>query len=237
MVNDSNIAIIPARGGSKRIPNKNIKPFLNKPIIAYAIEAAKRSELFAEVMVSTDSEEIAEVALRYGAKIPFLRDSETANDYCSTLDVIIGVLEQYEEVNKNFNNACCLYPTAPFVTTDLLADTNNAFQKQNVDVLYTIQKFIFPIQRAFTIKDGLLNWYQPSSFLMRSQDLEPTYHDAGQLYWFRVNRLLKEKDLAKLSAGGHIIDEFSAHDIDYEEDWKMAEFKYCVKNNITVSRT
>ncbi|ADB40248.1 pseudaminic acid cytidylyltransferase [Spirosoma linguale] len=231
----SNVAIITARGGSKRIPRKNIRPFLGKPIIAYVIDAALQSGLFEEVMVSTDDAEIADVARQYGASVPFLRKPETSGDYASTIDVLLEVLDEYEKTSQTFESLCCLYPTAPFVTADLLTASHQVLLDKKVDIVYPIQAFSFPIQRAFKLNDGLLSWAQPDAFLLRSQDLEPMYHDAGQFYWFNVDRLRTHRQLPGLTAGGIEIDEMHAHDIDTESDWKVAEFKYRLLNNLLLN--
>ncbi len=228
----SNVAIIPARGGSKRIPRKNIRPFLGKPIIAYVIEIAMQSGLFSEVMVSTDDHEIADVARHYGASVPFLRSTETADDYASTIEVLLEVLDNYGHIDRTFQSLCCLYPTAPFITFDVLTATYKVLVDKSVDIVYPIQQFSFPIQRAFRLANDLITWAQPEAFLLRSQDLEPMYHDAGQFYWFNTTSLLRYRQLASLSAGGVIINEMHAHDIDTENDWKIAEFKYRLLHNL-----
>lgn len=227
----SNVAIITARGGSKRIPRKNIRPFLGKPVIAYVIEAALQSGLFTEVMVSTDDAEIADIARHYGASVPFLRQPETADDHASTVDVLLEVLDTYELTGHKFQAMCCIYPTAPFITPDLLVAAYQVLLNKQVDIVYPIQQFSFPIQRAFKFTNSLLTWAQPDAFLLRSQDLEPMYHDAGQFYWFDAARLLQHRQLPGLTAGGIVIDEMHAHDIDTETDWKIAEFKYKLLHN------
>ncbi|GAB4056242.1 pseudaminic acid cytidylyltransferase [Spirosoma litoris] len=228
----NNIAIIPARGGSKRIPRKNIRLFLGKPIIGYVINAALQSGLFSEVMVSTDDDEIATIARQYGASVPFLRTPETANDYASTIDVLLEVLDGYNKSGLKFRSLCCLYPTAPFITSDLLISAYQVLLEKQVDIVYPIQQFSFPIQRAFKFNHGLLTWAQPDAFLLRSQDLEPMYHDAGQFYWFDAARLEQHRQLVGLTAGGVVIDEMHAHDIDTAADWKIAEFKYRLLHNL-----
>lgn len=227
----NNVAIITARGGSKRIPRKNIRPFLGKPIIAYVIEAALQSRLFDEVMVSTDDAEIADVARQYGAVVPFMRSAENADDYATTVDVILEVLDAYRAQGKTFNHVCCLYPTSPFITVDILQKTHDALIEKGVAIIYPLQRFHFPIQRAFFLnKEGLIEWADPAAFLKRSQDLAVAYHDAGQFYWFDTKQLLAHRKLTGLSAGGVEIGEMQAHDIDSEEDWKIAEFKYLLLN-------
>lgn len=222
----SNIAIIPARGGSKRIPRKNIRPFLGKPIMAYVIDAARQSGLFDEIMVSTDDEEIAAIARQYGASVPFRRSTETASDHATTTEVLTEVLNQYGQQGSVFDYACCLYPTAPFITAELL---NQAFTKlifKQFDTVYPIQRFGFPIQRAVLLRDEKVQWLQPDYALTRSQDLEPAYHDAGQFYFFHTTTFQAKQRLITDNSGGIIISEMAAHDIDTETDWQLAELKF-----------
>ncbi len=226
----SNVAIIPARGGSKRIPRKNIRAFLGKPVIAYAIEAALRSGLFSDVMVSTDDVDIMDVAQRYGASVPFMRQSETADDFATTADVLLEVLRKYKEHKQVFDYACCLYPTAPFVTPDLLKRAFTSLTEKQFDTVYPIQPFSFPIQRAVRLRDSTIQWLQPKHALTRSQDLEPAYHDAGQLYFFRVDSFQKSGILIPENSGGIVISELEAHDIDTEADWQVAEMKFKMSN-------
>ena len=217
----SNIAIIPARGGSKRIPKKNIKEFCGKPIIAYSIEAAIQSNLFDEIMVSTDDEKIAEVAREYGAKIPFKRSKETSNDFAILNDVINEVLECYKKEEKHFDYGCCILPTAPFITTEKLKQAFEMLLNNGFDSVRPIVKYSYPIQRAFKLlPDKSVQMFNPEYLKTRSQDLEPAYHDAGQFYWFDANKLLSGSN-----RGAIIISETEAHDIDTIEDWKIAEIK------------
>ncbi|MBD2753122.1 pseudaminic acid cytidylyltransferase [Spirosoma validum] len=222
----SNVAIITARGGSKRIPRKNIRPFLGKPIISYVINAVVQSGLFTEVMVSTDDEEIAAIAQDFGASVPFLRSTETADDFATTADVLTEVLRQYEQQNQTFDYACCLYPTAPFITSDLLRQAFSTLTEKKFDTVYPVQRFGFPIQRAVFLRDQKVNWVNPEHALTRSQDLEPTYHDAGQFYFVNVASFQQSHRLITGNSGGIIISELAAHDIDTEDDWQVAEFKY-----------
>lgn len=222
----STIAIIPARGGSKRIPRKVIRPFLGKPILLYAIEAALRAGLFDEVMVSTDDAEIADLARQHGAKVPFLRSARTADDFATTADVLNEVFGQYKHRGRVFDYACCLYPTAPFVTPDLLQGAFSTLTQHRFDTVYPIQRFGFPIQRAVLLRDDTVQWFQPEHALTRSQDLEPAYHDAGQFYFLNVGAFQSNQQLITNNAGGIVIPEMAAHDIDTEEDWEIAEFKY-----------
>ncbi len=221
------IAIIPARGGSKRIPKKNIKPFLGKPIIAYAIQAALNSDLFEEVMVSTDSEEIEEVAKKYGANIPFKRSEENSSDFATTASTLLEVIQGYERLSMDFKIACCIYPTAPFVTPQLLRESFQKFSDKNYDTLFPVLPFSSPIQRALKLeKDERVRMFQPEYLNSRSQDLEKAYHDSGQFYWFKTTVLKDKRRLWTSNSGGMVISEMQAHDIDNPEDWKIAEFKF-----------
>ena len=221
------IAIIPARGGSKRIPKKNIKSFLGKPIIAYSIEVALKSKLFDEVMVSTDDEEIAEVAMKYGAIVPFMRSDQNANDFAGTVDVLLEVLDSYKKVNQIFHFGCCIYATAPFVTADNLKESYDKLINKNLDSVFPVLPYSFPIQRALKINHSdKIKMFQPEHLLSRSQDLESSYHDAGQFYWFNTENLLTKKKLWTNNASGIVLSEMEAHDIDTMEDWEIAEFKY-----------
>lgn len=222
----SNIAIIPARGGSKRIPRKNIKDFLGKPIIAYSIEAALRCNNFDEVMVSTDDVEIAEIAKQYGAKVPFIRSKENSNDFATTVDVLSEVLNQYKILDRNFINACCIYPTAPFVTSDILNEGYKKMIIDNYDSVFPILRYSFPIQRALMIEDEKVKMFYPEFLESRSQDLEPSFHDAGQFYWFKTSVLETLNKLWTDNSGGIEVNELAAQDIDNETDWKLAEIKY-----------
>ncbi len=227
----ANIAIIPARGGSKRIPRKNIKDFLGKPIIAYSIEAALNSKLFEEVMVSTDDVEIAEIAKQYGAKVPFIRSEKNSNDFAATVDVLFEVINQYKILDKNFINACCIYPTAPFVTSDIL---NKGYEKMitgNYDTVFSVLRYSFPIQRALKVVDDKVKMFYPEFLESRSQDLEPSFHDAGQFYWFKTSVLETHNKLWTDNTGKIEIDELKAQDIDNETDWKLAELKYELLQN------
>ena len=223
----SNLAIIPARGGSKRIPRKNTKDFLGKPIIAYSIEAAIKSGLFDEVMVSTDDEEIAKIAISYGAKVPFLRSNKNADDYATTFDVIKEVVTKYESLNKTFDYTCCLYACAPFVTSDKLTNAFDVLQKENFDSVLPITAFGFPIQRAFKIDgNNKTVFFNPEFSLTRSQDLEQSFHDVGQFYWMNTHKCLQKKAVLTDNTGSIVISEMEAQDIDTELDWKLAELKY-----------
>lgn len=223
----NNLAIITARGGSKRIPRKNIKLFLGKPIIAYSIEAAIKSNLFADVMVSTDDQEIAEISKKWGAKVPFYRSIENANDFATTNDVILEVILQYKSLGNNFDNACCIYPTAPFVNDEKLTEAYQILQKPDIDLVMPCVAYSFPILRSFT-KDNtnMLSYAFPENINKRSQDLPQYFHDAGQFYFFKVKNYLQRKKLVSDKMYGMEFTELMVQDIDNENDWKMAELKY-----------
>ena len=222
-----NIAIITARGGSKRIPRKNIKEFMGKPMLAYAIDAAKQAGIFEEIMVSTDDLEIAEIAQKYGAKVPFMRSEKTANDYATTYDVLKEVISEYKKLGHEFDNICCIYPCVPFLTGEILHTAFDEFIKSGADRLTPVVKYSFPIQRAFKVnKEGFLEYREPENASKRSQDLEPMYHDVGMFYFYKYNKL----DSQKIAM--YEMDESSIQDIDTEDDWKMAELKYKVLHNV-----
>lgn len=220
------IAIITARGGSKRIPRKNIKEFLGSPIIKYSIDAALQAECFSEIMVSTDDAEIAEIARGLGAKVPFMRSLENSNDFATTADVLTEVLTKYAQSGVEFDYACCIYPTAPFVTAEKL---KNAYQKligSDAKTLVPVVRFGFPILRSFKIENGFIKMNWPEYQQTRSQDLQPAYHDCGQFYFFNVGYFLQTKQLFTDSTISYEMPESEVQDIDTEEDWKIAEIKY-----------
>ena len=219
------VAIITARGGSKRIPRKNIKEFCGRPIIEYSIEAALRSGLFEEVMVSTEDPEIAEVAVKAGAKVPFMRSAQSAGDYASTDDVLMEVLEAYREQGREFDAFCCLYPTAPFVTADKLREAMKLLEK--ADSVMPVVAFSFPPQRCMVLNEaGELRMKWPEHAKTRSQDLEPYYHDCGQFYCCRTAPFLQygTTDLPHMMP--MIQSEMEVQDIDNPDDWQIAEQKY-----------
>lgn len=227
------IAIIPARGGSKRIPRKNIKNFLGKPIMLYSLEAALQSKLFDEVMVSTEDEEISNVALENGANVPFLRSKKNAEDLASTYDVLEEVILEYKKIDKEFDYACCIYPTAPFVTSKKLQDSFNLLKKNHWDSVFPVVKFSYPIQRAILInKDSKISMFDPEMNDNRSQDLPETFHDAGQFYWFKTNKLLESKRIWTENTRVIKFSELEVQDIDNVDDWDLAELKYKSLNKI-----
>jgi N-acylneuraminate cytidylyltransferase len=222
-----NIAIIPARGGSKRIPRKNIKPFCGKPIITYSIEAALRSGLFDVVMVSTDDEDIAAVAKAAGAEVPFMRSEKNSDDYAGTVDVLLEVLTAYEKQNTTFDNVCCIYPTAPFVNTQRLSEAYQMLNEKQYDSVFPICAFSFPILRALQLSNNnQVSMIWPENMTKRSQDLPPAYHDAGQFYWCRTLSLTTDKKLYTDNSGAIVLNETEVQDIDNESDWLIAEMKF-----------
>lgn len=226
MASLKNICIIPARGGSKRIPRKNIKHFLGKPIIAYSIEAALKSGLFDEVIVSTDDEEIAKVALSYGASIPFYRSAKNADDFATTFDVIEETLAELRKGGKTFQNACCLYACAPFVSSARIQEAYEKLIANQLDSVFPTMEYSFPIQRAMTIEADRVSLIDESHIVTRSQDLKPSYHDAGQFYWLDISKILKEKKLFTSNSGAIVISQMEGQDIDNVVDWELAELKY-----------
>lgn len=226
----SNIAIITARGGSKRIPKKNIKEFMGKPMIAYAIEAASNSQIFDEVMVSTEDSEIAEIAKKYGAKVPFMRSEKTASDYATTFDVIDEVVNEYKKLGKEYNILCCIYPCVPFLKAETLIEAYNKMFGH--DGIIPVCKYPVPIEWAMKIENGILKPNDRLAQNTRSQDIEPKYFDAGMFYLCKANKLYENKSLQPNDTLAYIIDESECQDIDTLEDWKMAEIKYKVMHNV-----
>jgi len=220
------IAIIPARGASKRIPGKNARDFLGRPIIAYSIEAALHAKCFDEVMVSTDDKEIAAIAKQEGASVPFYRSQTNSGDFATTSDVIEEVLLEYKKMNKIFQYCCCIYPAAPFITADYLKLGRGILQKARCDSVMPVVRFSYPIQRALKIVGGRLCMLWPENINTRSQDLIPAYHDAGQFYWLNVESFMKQRNLFMEHTVPLEIPESESQDIDNEEDWKIAEIKY-----------
>lgn len=220
------IAIITARGGSKRIPRKNIKEFCGKPILAYSIEAALQAGIFDEVMVSTDDEEIAEVARQYGAKVPFYRSEDTANDFATTNDVLAEVLLEYEKRGEQFDIGVCIYPTAPFVTDVKLREAVEKLEKSDADTLIPVVAFSYPPQRAMVIEDGKLVFKYPQYLDSRSQDLQPHYHDVGQFYVFKTAAFKVNQKLMVGNILPMVVSELEVQDIDHETDWEIAQIKY-----------
>ena len=226
----STIAIIIARGGSKRIPRKNIKEFMGKPMIAYAIEAARASHIFDEIMVSTEDSEIAQIAVKYGANVPFMRSEKTASDYATTFDVLDEVIKEYSKLGKKFENICCIYPCVPFLKSDTLIECYKKFQ--NFDALIPVCKYPVPIEWAMKVENNLLVPNNREAQNMRSQDLSTKYFDVGMFYFCKTIKMYEYKSLVPKKTTAYIIDELECQDIDNESDWKMAEMKYRIMKNV-----
>jgi pseudaminic acid cytidylyltransferase len=221
------LAIIPARGGSKRIKGKNIKPFHGKPIILWSIETALSSGLFEEIMVSTDDKSIAETAIQAGASIPFYRSLQTSGDHATLAEVVGEVLDRYKADGKFFSEICCILPTAPFITPDLLHSTLEMLHHENLDSVFPVVQFSYPILRALEFDEkNKMRMIWPEHLTTRSQDLKPAYHDSGMFYWVRTEAFDSEKRLICLNGSGLIIPETHVQDIDSETDWKLAEMKF-----------
>ncbi|GAC1454507.1 MAG: pseudaminic acid cytidylyltransferase [Gemmatimonadaceae bacterium] len=222
-----NLAVITARGGSKRIPRKNMRSFCGKPIMGYSIQAALAAGCFDQVMVSTDDDEIAQAAQAWGALVPFMRSRQTASDYATTAEVLLEVLEEYRRRAVHFEAACCIYPTAPFVTGEALArGLRTLLSDPGLSGTIPVVRFSYPIQRALRITENRVSLFQPEHLTTRSQDLEPAYHDAGQFYWVRVSSFLKAPSLINSTTAAIVLPEWQVQDIDNDEDWVMAEMKY-----------
>lgn len=226
------IAIIPARGGSKRIPRKNIKDFCGRPILAYSIQAAKESGVFDEIMVSTDDDEIANIAVQYGASVPFMRSAELSTDMAMTAPVLIEVLCRYKDKNLEFDYTCCIYPTAPLIQSKLLQVGMQLLANERIDCVLPVVKFSYPPQRCLIIKNNRASMLHPENYNVRSQDLEPLFHDCGQFYCLNSKSLLEQQKLFCIDTIPLEIPERFVQDIDNEEDWKIAEIKYRILKNV-----
>lgn len=221
------VAIIPARGGSKRIPRKNIKHFHGKPMIAYSIEAAIASRCFDKVIVSTDDAEIAEVAKQCGAEVPFLRPTDISDDYATTMDVMQHAIVWCVGNGWDVNAVCCLYATAPFVTPEYLQQGFDKLNQGSFEFVFSAATFPFPIQRAIKISpEGEVSMFSPENEQVRSQDLEEAYHDAGQFYWGKTEAFLEKKAIFTNHSSVVLLPRNRVQDIDTPEDWDLAEALY-----------
>ena len=222
-----NIAIIPARGGSKRVPKKNIKLFLGKPIIAYTLETAINSNLFDEIMVSTDDSEIAGISKKFGAKIPFMRTEATSDDHATLSEVIVEILENYMQRNIEFENLCCILPTSPLISSTNIKKGYELLMNSEFTSVTPVIQFSYPILRSLSFtKNHFLKMNWPEHLKTRSQDLPPAFHDAGSFYWVNTKIFLKENTLFTERGTGLILSEKEAQDIDTNDDWELAEMKY-----------
>lgn len=220
------LAIITARGGSKRIPNKNIREFCGKPIMAYGIEVAIKSNLFDEVMVSTDSEQIAEIGRQYGAKVPFMRSEYTSGDFATTVDVILEVIGEYKKMGREFDTVVCIYPTAPFITAHKLTEAVKILEEKHMAKVLPVVGFSYPPQRGYVMKGDEAVMANPEYIDTRSQDLVKMYHDAGQFYCFDIQKFVTCNGRVLDKIAPIIVSELEVQDIDTETDWKLAELKY-----------
>lgn len=221
------LAIIPARGGSKRIPRKNIKPFCGKPMIAWSIEAALQSACFDEVIVSTDDAEIAEVASQFGATVPFMRPAELSDDHTGTIPVIRHAIEWFNAQGKTVEQTCCLYATAPFVSAEDICRGLDVLQGSDCDYAFSVTSYAFPIQRAIRItQQGRVEMFNPEHCNTRSQDLEEAFHDAGQFYWGRAEAWREGRMIFSSSSMPVILPRHRVQDIDTAEDWVRAEWMF-----------
>ena len=221
------LAIIPARGGSKRIPRKNIKPFCGKPMIARSIEAALESGCFDRVIVSTDDMEIAEVAHQCGAEVPFMRPSELSDDYTGTVPVVRHAVEWLIANGEAPELVCCIYATAPFVTGEDIRRGLESLTDSGCDYAFSVTSYAFPIQRAIRITStGRVDMFHPEHFGTRSQDLEEAYHDAGQFYWGRADAWLRGRVIFGPDSSPVLLPRYRVQDIDTPEDWDRAEWLF-----------
>jgi pseudaminic acid cytidylyltransferase len=219
-----NVAIIPARGGSRRIPDKNIRPFAGRPMISYAIAAARDSGVFDSIIVTTDSEKIAAIAREYGAEVPFMRPMELSDDHTPTAPVILHALNRLIECGKFVKYACCIYPTALFVRPEFIKKGYEILVKNQVSSVFSVTTFPFPIFRALRITEkGNIEMFWPEYELTRHQDLPEAYHDAGQFYWLKVESFLKSRRLYSSDAMPVLLPRYLVQDIDTQEDWETAE--------------
>lgn len=220
-------AVIPARGGSKRIPRKNIRPFLKRPLISYPIAAALRADVFSHVIVSTDCEEIAAVAREHGAEVPFMRPSELADDFASIVDVLLHAAHWADDAWGPSSPMCCLFPGAVFVTPELIRQGLESLYEQHATSVFTVAKYETPILRALTRDDtGFLRMLWPEYEMSRSQDLPEAYYDVGQMYWIDVAAFYSERRVYTKKAFPLELPPNRAQDIDTESDWALAEMKY-----------
>jgi pseudaminic acid cytidylyltransferase len=221
------MAVIPARGGSKRIPRKNIKEFCGKPMIAWSIEAAKASGLFSQVIVSTDDAEIADVARQFGAESPFVRPAELSNDHAGTTEVIAHAAQWALDQGNDVEAVCCIYATAPFIQVDDLRNAWNALNSGDWDFAFTVTDFAAPIFRSFKQNaEGGVEMFYPEHFLTRSQDLPTALHDAGQFYWGRPQAWIEGRRMFDRRSVPIVIPRWRVQDIDTKEDWLRAEMMF-----------
>ena len=223
------ICVIPARGGSKRIPRKNIKDFNGQPIIGYSIRTAILSDCFDKVIVSTDDTEISEIAKSFGAEVPFLRPQELSDDHAGTIPVIKHAIEWYDDQDQPPSEVCCIYPTAPFVQVEAIRNAYEQLRRENAEYCFSLTSFASPIQRAIKLTpDKRIDMFYPEYFEKRTQDLTEAYHDAGQFYWGRAEAFKLQQPFFSPAASPYILPRHLVHDIDTKEDWRRAELMFQV---------
>lgn len=228
----SAVAIILARGGSKRIPRKNVRPFLGQPVLQYPIRSALDSGCFDEVMVSTDDDEIAAMSVAMGASVPFRRSAENSADQSTTTSALLEVIAQYRSQGREFDYVCGMYAATPLVTPKHLQDGWDLMRaSSDHDTVMPVIRFGYPIQRAFGIGNGLLKLMHPENEFTRSQDLQTAYHDAGQWYWMRRTSFEQQRKVFMQHCVPLVLSEMEVQDIDNEDDWKLAEVKYTLKHH------
>ena len=219
------LCVIPARGGSKRIPRKNVKDFLGKPLIAYSIEAALNSGVFERVIVSTDDADIADVAVKFGAQVPFMRDASLSDDYATSSDAVADAAARL----GGYSRVCCLYATAPLITGEILREAYGKFEEAECEFLFSATEFSFPIQRAIRLgEDGAVSMFYPQFALTRSQDLERAYHDAGAFYFGRREAWLEKKPIFAQHSRAFLLPRNLVCDIDTPEDFEFAQKLYWI---------
>ena len=226
------LAVIPARGGSKRIPGKNVKLFGGKPMIAWSIEAVQRTGLFDRIVVSTDDKEIASIARKYGADVPFVRPAELSDDHTSTAPVIAHAIEWHLKQDFHPIEICCIYATAPFLRSEDIILGQKTLNQSDVDFAFSATSYAFPIQRAFKLReDGRIEMFDPSQFQVRSQDLPEAFHDAGQFYWGTRDAWLSGTPIFGSKSAPVFLPRYRVQDIDTPEDWEQAELMMKVLRN------
>ena len=223
------LAVIPARGGSKRIPRKNVREFCGRPMIAWSIEAALQSGCFDKIVVSTDDDEIAAISVAEGAEVPFRRPSNLSDDYTATSPVVAHAIQWCSDAGSPPDKVCCLYATAPFVNPVDIVQGLRQLEASDADFAFSVTSYPFPIQRAVRVNEsGRVNMFQPEHFLTRSQDLEEAYHDAGQFYWGTATAWLENRPIFSAKSAAVFLPRHRVQDIDTPEDWQRAELMFSV---------
>ena len=222
-----NLCVIPARGGSKRIPKKNIKIFYGKPIIIWSIESAIKSKCFDKIIVSTDDNNIAKIAKSAGAEVPFMRPKYLSDDFTGTGEVVSHAIKWYKRKKQIYKNTCCIYATAPFINFKDIKKSFKILRTSKADYVFSATNYSYPIQRSFKITlNNRVEMFMPKFFYKRSQDLQESYHDAGQFYWGTSEAWINSKKLFSKNSVPILLPKYQVQDIDSLEDWKLAEKKF-----------